>query len=82
MPRCCGQATGKPIEPNMEVMEKKTTVDLLRQITGSELNNANFCGSAEELEPVKEVDGAVDSMDATKLHCLYKQMVWNHTTDQ
>ena len=49
-------------------MEKRTIVDLLRPITGSVLNNANFCGSAEVLELVREVDGAVDSMLATKLH--------------
>ena len=68
MLRCSGATTGKLIDMNTEVMVKKTIVDLLRPITGSVLNNANFCGSAEELELVKEVDGAVVSMAATKLH--------------
>ena len=56
----------------MEEMVKKTIVDSLNQITGSVLNNANFCGSAEEQEHAKEVDGAADLMPAIKLHYLYK----------
>ena len=60
--------TGNYTELSMEVMVIKTIVDSLSQITGLVLNNANFCGSAEVLELVKEVDGAVVSMAATKLH--------------
>ena len=55
--------TGKDIEKSMEVMDKKTIADLQKLITGLELNNANFCGSAEVPEHAKEEDGAVDLMD-------------------
>ena len=40
----------------------KLIVDLLSQITGLVLNNANFYGSAEVQEHAKEEDGAVDLM--------------------
>ena len=72
---------GNYIDMNMEEMVKKPIVDLLRQITGSVLNNANSCGSAEVQEHAKEVDGAVVMMAAIKLHYQFKQTVSLQTTD-
>ena len=48
----------------MEVVVKWKTADLLRVIIGLVLNNVNSNGNVEELELVKEVDGAVVMMAA------------------
>jgi len=45
-----------------------TIADLLNQTISLVHNNANSPGNAEVPEPVKEVDGAVDMMDAKVLH--------------
>ena len=59
-----------------------TTADLLKLITGQELNNANSVGNAEVQEPAKEEDGAVDMMDAIRLPFLYKLQECSQTIEE
>ena len=56
--------------------EIATIADSLNQITGMVLNNADSHGNAEELELVKEADGALDMMDAFNLHFQCKPQVF------
>ena len=64
------------------MMPMVTIADSLNQTTSSELNNANFHGNAEEPEPAKEVDGAVDMMVAKEPHFLNRPQDYSQITDE
>ena len=64
MLKCFTIMIGNFTEIVMEVVVKWKIADLLRVIIGLVLNNVNSNGNVEELELVKEVDGAVVMMAA------------------
>ena len=59
-----------------------TIADLLNPTISLELNNANSLGNAEEPEPAKEVDGAVDMMVAKEPHFLNRPQDYSQITDE
>jgi hypothetical protein len=79
MKRAYGTVIGQATETSER---NRTTVRLLKVITGMEHSSASMSGSAEELEHAREVDGVQATMDAKELHCLFRHQVSNQIIDQ
>lgn len=66
----------------LSMMLIQTTAKFTSLTTSLELNNANILGNAEELEPVKEEDGAQDMTVALRPHFQSKPLDFSQIIDQ
>ena len=62
-------------------VSQTTTANSPSPITITALNNANSLGNVEELDCVKEADGAMDTMAVRTLHFLFKPAASPQITD-
>jgi hypothetical protein len=75
--------SGKVTSPNTEPLTHTTkTAPSPSQTTGRVPNNAPNHGNAEELDSVREADGAQDMMDVREPHSQIKLQVFSQIADQ